>query len=141
QLELPAAAPRPETVHESWSLLVVRDEKGRYLMERRDAAGPLRGLWSFPTVKREAHGRSRAGKRIGSVQHAIMNRRLNLEIVRAGRRAAESYCTRAPAAERRYVAPDEIRRLPRSSIVEKVLRKLEDAASGAEPPVRGRTGQ
>jgi A/G-specific adenine glycosylase len=109
----PAKPPKPRVVEERYAVLVVRDGQGRFLLTKREGRGPLRGLWGFPTVGPLGERERAAGRLLGRVRHGIMNRRLLLEVV---------VPSRAPRGlEGRYLGVEEIRRLPRSSIVDKVL--------------------
>lgn len=118
QASFPAPKALPASVAERHAVYVVRDEEGRYLIEQKKESGALQGLWGFPLRGPLDGAASPGGARVGTARHAIMNRRLTLEIYEAERAPA------AHGALRRYASLEEIRSLPRSSIVEKVLKRL-----------------
>jgi adenine-specific DNA glycosylase len=115
-------AGKPVTEH--LQVLIVRDRRGRYLMERRMEEGPLRGLWSFP-IRDGCERRPARSDSLGTVRHAIMNRRLVLEVLTLRDRRSVPV-----TAARRFASPAEIRTLPRSSIVDKILSRVLEKASG-----------
>jgi hypothetical protein len=135
-------------------------------MERRSEDGPLKGLWGFPMVgplgDRKAVGtRAKKVRRstkklrvpekvdldtvkvhlVGTARHSIMNRRLTLEIYTAD--AVPSYRETPRGTKRRFASKAEIGKLPRSSIVDKVLRKLSTPGFAAKnrPQRRRASGQ
>jgi A/G-specific adenine glycosylase len=143
QAAFPTPKRRPVPVRELFEVYVVRDARGRYLVERRSGKGALQGLWEFPTVgpleeeppgAPARRGRRRRARLVATEAHAIMNRRLTLLIYEAGS------APRSSGSERRFATPEEIGRLPRSSIVDKVLKKTDRAAESGRSP-RGTTGK
>lgn len=143
----PTPRKRPAPVEERHAVFVVRDAEGRYLLEKKSGDGPLKGLWGFPV--RGPLGKTGAATKspiyakppnvarsslVATVRHSIMNRRLMLEVYSA---------TAAPphrGARRKYLFPGEIEKLPRSSIVDKVLRKLSSPGLGTRNRSRRRGG-
>lgn len=127
--------PRPRRASERLELVAVwlEDRRGRVRLFRRPAeASLLAGSWELPWV---AGGSARAdaagllatryggawrlGETLGVARHTITHRLLRVELVR-GTLAGE-----APAdqeIEARWVAPAEVAQLPRSSLVDKLLR-------------------
>jgi A/G-specific adenine glycosylase len=103
---------------------VVR-RNGRYLMRQRDGGGLMGGLWEFPPIapSRAPGLRVLSLGRLAMVRHSITYRRILLEVHRA-RLLSE------PRARRyRWVTPRQIRRLPTSSLVPKVLASLRRSRS------------
>jgi A/G-specific adenine glycosylase len=139
QSRYPAPRKRPDPVGERLAVFVVRDRRGRYLLERSAAEGALKGLWGFPMrgPLGETDDPPSGARRIGSARHGIMNRRLVLEIYETA--AVPPLAGRRPA--RRYASASEIEALPRSSIADKVLKQATRAAGvpggrGDRPRVR-----
>jgi A/G-specific adenine glycosylase len=100
--------------------LVARD--GRYLVRRRAGTGLMDGLWEFPPLAARDGGehddrlRLRSLGRVATVRHSITYRRLVVDVHRA-RLLAEPRRGRY-----RWVTPRQVRDLPASSLVSKVLR-------------------
>jgi A/G-specific adenine glycosylase len=111
------------------SLWLVRDRRSRLWLEKRSDP-PLRGMWMLPW--REGTDGGTDAEEIGSVRHAIMNRRYTCT-VRELRGGPEAIPGRA-AGMGQWVARDEIPGLPHSSLLVKAL-ALADA-----PRTRGSRG-
>jgi A/G-specific adenine glycosylase len=146
----PTPRPRPASVEEHHAVFIVCDDKGRYLMEQRSEDGPLKGLWGFPMVgplgNRKTIGVPAKKMRgpakvdlvatevhlVATARHSIMNRKLTLEVYTAD--AVPS----STGKQRRFATVAEIRKLPRSSIVDKVLKKLTVPGLGVKSRTRSR---
>lgn len=131
----PGRRPRPEPVRVSLAAAVAR-RNGRLLLVRRRSSW-LDGLWEFPS----AEGTSPAGARralsrrlaelelvisgsapIGRARHAVVNRRLEITVFPARRRAAGGA---GPGPDRaRWFLPDEFE----SAAVPTLTRKIAAAA-------------
>jgi len=128
-------APRPRRASEKVSLLaaLVRDAAARVLLVRRPTdTSLLADTWELPWVREQAvfaaqealaaryGGRWSLGETLGEVRHTITHRRLRVELRAAhlsdGERVGEG-------AEARWLAPAELAELPRSSLLDKLLRK------------------
>jgi A/G-specific adenine glycosylase len=102
--------------------VAVVSRAGRLLLRRRTDRGLMQGLWEFPTI---ASGESGDGLRvelqepIATIRHTITYRRLELR-VRPGELLSEP-----PRGRYRWVRPADLRRLPTSSLVRKVLASLD----------------
>ena len=105
---------------------------GRFLLRRRSDRRLMRGLWEFPTIPAGGEGdglRVELRESVATVRHSITYRRLELNVRRA-RLLSE------PSPGRyRWVTPDDLRRLPTSSLVRKIL-----AALGDRPGTLGISG-
>ncbi len=86
--ELPTPRPRKAVPRRSTWMLILRDSKGRVLLQRRDGHGVWPGLWSLP----ESDGRAAAGRlanrlakgpgrarTLAPVQHAFSHYRLKIQ--------------------------------------------------------------
>lgn len=99
--------------------VVSRD--GRFLMRRQEDEALLHGLWEFPAV---GPGSDSEGLRlelegpVATVRHAITYRRLLVRVHRA------RLLSEPPRGRYRWAAPGDLRRLPTSSLVRKVLAAL-----------------
>ncbi|MBU1698721.1 MAG: NUDIX domain-containing protein, partial [Candidatus Eisenbacteria bacterium] len=116
--DFPPPAKRAPVVEEYQDVLIIRDKRGRYLLERKTDGGALQGLWCFPMRAGSEEARSTRKDGLGTIRHSIMNRRMILNIVKGAKAPGGS------RARGRYVTREEISGLPRSSIVDKVLRLL-----------------
>jgi A/G-specific adenine glycosylase len=95
---------------------------GRLLLRRRPDRGLMRGLWEFPTLSRGGGSdglRLRMRKPVATVRHSITYRRFELR-VRPARLLSEP-----PRGRYRWVRPADLRRLPTSSMVPKILAALQ----------------
>ncbi|MCP3978746.1 MAG: A/G-specific adenine glycosylase [bacterium] len=128
----PPPRPRPEIVAVRVGVAAVF-RAGRVLLERPTQASPLRGTWDLPAIelgptapatRALATGLARrhrlevsVGEAAGSAPHAIMNRRLRLEVHRAS-------LVRGRVAGRvdlRWIAPSELDEVPVSGATRKAL--------------------
>jgi A/G-specific adenine glycosylase len=129
----PAATPRKPTVTVRVGVAVIR-RGDKVLLERPDAANPLRGRWDFPAVElgsassasdelvlslRRRHGIDvSVGARLGCATHGILHRRLKLEAhagsLRRGRVAG--------SGRLQWVPLDAIDDRPVSGATRKILR-------------------
>jgi adenine-specific DNA glycosylase len=111
----------------------VEDPGGRLLMFRRPPEETLLAdSWELPWVRREPSpermaeelaargGAWRLGEAIGSARHTITHRALRVEL-RLGE--VEFREAVSEGIEARWVAPEEVSRLPRSSLVDKLVRR------------------
>ncbi len=138
--EFPPVASRQSTNSVETGLWIILDRRGRIWLEKRDAP-PLRGMWMLPWSEGPS-GRDGA-RAVGTVPHAIMNRRYRCSVweIRGG---AEGIPVRS-GAEGRWVRKEEIDDLPHSSLLTKALavwerdkqrrspRKRSDRDVGAQP--------
>lgn len=98
---------------------------GRLLLRRRADRTLMHGLWEFPTIDAGGAGdglRVALAEPVGTVRHAITYRRLRLRVRRA------RLLSEPPRGRYRWVRPADLRRLPTSSLVRKVLAALPDSA-------------
>jgi len=61
----PSSKPRKESPLKSVRMLVIRDDKGHLLLERRPPEGVWGGLWSFPEIDLEQDPRTWCADRLG----------------------------------------------------------------------------
>jgi A/G-specific adenine glycosylase len=122
--------------------VAVVERDGRCLLFRRSETEELlAGFWELPwtgseeesgalggeettaadLLARRYGGRWRLGERLGQVRHGITHRAFELEIYRA---TVEGAAAVAEGPEARWAGDEEVARLPTSSMVEKVLRKV-----------------
>ncbi len=133
----PRRAKPPVVVRASLALVA---RNGRYLLRRRAGTGLMDGLWEFPPLAVRDGGdgddrlRLRSLGRIATVRHSITYRRLIVDVHRA----------RVVAGPRRgryrWVTPGQVRRIPASSLVSKVLRSVGLAAILTVLALLGPTG-
>jgi A/G-specific adenine glycosylase len=127
--------PRPRRVSEKVRLLaaLVRDSGARVLLVRRPADTTLlAGTWEIPWVRAQAvssaqaalaaryGGRWTLGESLGEVRHSITHRLLRVELRTALLADGEAV---SEGAEARWSVPAELVDLPRSSLVDKLLRR------------------
>lgn len=128
-------APRPRRESEKVRLLaaLVRDAAARVLLVRRPAdISLLAGTWELPWVSEQAvcaaqealasryGGHWSLGESLGEVRHTITHRQLRVELRAAHLSDGESV---GEGAEARWLVPAELTELPRSSLLDKLLRK------------------
>lgn len=135
--ELPELSPQPEARSVLMGAAVV--QKGRkILLYRRTRTELMKDLWELPLVEcgegdepREALVREaketygihiEPGEEVARVRHSIMNRRITL---RAFSSTLVGRASEATEKERRWVAREEIESLPLSSMVKKVLDRVD----------------
>ena len=145
----PPASPRPRTVEVRVAVALL-ESGGRFLLERPGAESPLRGAWDLPAFEiavsgdagraaelgmRRRHGivvRARAVA--GRATHAIVHRRLRLEIVPcrlAGARAVAGTTLR-------WLPAGELDASPVSGATRKALALVSAAPPAAPAPRAGR---
>ena len=136
--------PRPRRRSERLDLVAVwlEDRRGRVRVFRRPSTATLlAGSWELPWVERPAApvhaagllaarygGAWRLGETLGVARHAITHRLLRVELVRGALVGAPEVL---PGIEARWVTPGEVATLPRSSLVDKLVRCAGRAADGA----------
>ncbi len=121
--DFPPKRRRPATVASTRTIWVAKDGAGRYWLERRTRP-PLQGLWTFPWREEEAVP---AAPHLGTVTHAIMNRRYRCEV----RLAGDGIVPGEPAGPGRWIDLAGLASLPHSSLVTKTLRILTRQRRGA----------
>jgi A/G-specific adenine glycosylase len=102
QHEIPRPKPRAEQSAMFAASVVIRDARGRTLVERRGETGMWAGLWQAPTIESEVGAPTRAAieaiasggpvKKIGSFEHLTTHRRFVFAVYSApppGRRGVE----------------------------------------------------
>jgi len=105
---------------------------GRFLLRRRSDRNLMRGLWEFPTIPAGGEGdglRLELRESVAKVRHSITYRRLELNVRRARLLSEPTH------GRYRWVTPADLRRLPTSSLVRKIL-----SALGDRPETRGFSG-
>jgi len=114
------------------------EQDGRWLLVRhQDSSQPLGGIWEFPWVAAAAAALSdllaqRYGgswaivSTHGVVKHAVTFRSLEVQVVRARMASGDGV---SEGVEARWVAPAELPRVPHSSLVTKILRRLRAEAT------------
>ena len=131
--DYPAPRRRRETERVRLVAALVRQADGRVLIVRRpDAAALLAGTWELPWVRNQPSaaaeaalaarygGRWSLGDRLGEVRHTITHRALRIELRTAELAAGEGVAE--GGGEGRWVKPSELGDLPRSSLLDKLLR-------------------
>jgi A/G-specific adenine glycosylase len=137
QAQLPELPARTKAVRVVMAAAVV-EEKKKLLFYRRTRTKLLKDLWELPlsecaegegpreAMAREARGtygiRLDLGEEVARVKHSIMNRRITLHAFEA---ALEKRPTRALEGEYRWVSRERISDLPLSSMIRKILEKIE----------------
>jgi A/G-specific adenine glycosylase len=144
---LPTRRPPRRRPHLRAAVVVLEDERGRWLLQRRPPEGLLGGLWEFPggkiasgesprataerELREETGGRARALTRVGLVHHAYSHFTVDLEVFRGMARPPLP----VRRAGRRWVAPAEVPRLALPKATEKMLRLLGSRSpAGTTPP-------
>ena len=134
--------------------VVVLEDRGRWLVQRRPATGLLPGLWEFPggrvekgetaeeaarrELQEETGLRVRKLLRLGTVHHAYSHFAVELHAYTGrhqGRRGA------GRGAHRRWVTPAELDQLPVPKATEKVVTLAVRAAGRASPGSGSRPGR
>ncbi len=119
QHEIPRPKPRAKQTTVHAASVVVRDPKGRLLIERRGDAGMWAGLWQAPTIESEGRAPTRAeiasiapgGKprKVGSFEHLTTHRRFAFTIYEAPapprRRADQRWASESQIAELALARP------------------------------------
>ena len=132
---LPELPPPKKSVRVTLAAAVI-EEKGKLLVYRREGVELMKNMWEFPEAEcrdgedpraalaREAQEKYgldlTPGRELAKVKHSIMNRRINL---RAYATKLESR-PQLKIGKRRWVTSEELLNLPASSMVYKVLSKL-----------------
>jgi len=91
---------------------------GRLLLRRRPDQSLMHGLWEFPTIPSGGVDdglRVELRESLATIRHSITYRRLELR-VRPARLLSEP-----PRDRYRWVRPGDLRRLPASSLVRKIM--------------------
>jgi A/G-specific adenine glycosylase len=143
---IPARGRRAERPHVRAAVVVLED-RGRWLVQRRAPTGLLGGLWEFPggriergetpsdAARRELREETglEAGNLVplGVVRHAYSHFTVELHVHRASLSASRS--PRARTAGRRWVRPADLLRLPIPKATEKVVRLIRARADRASP--------
>jgi A/G-specific adenine glycosylase len=128
--------PRPH----ARAAVVVLEERGRWLVQRRPEGGLLGGLWEFPGGRiepgelpiaaarrelREETGRSvRSLRPAGVVRHSYSHLTVELHVFRGAPGAHGPTLGLGP--ERRWLTPTAFARLPRPKATEKIVSQLVD---------------
>ena len=115
--EFPPVIARPQVKSERTTIWIVRDRRGWYWLEHREIA-PLSGLWMLPW--RAGDAMMETSLAVGSVSHAIMNRRYRCEIYETA--GPPRSIPGASAGPGEWVASEKIDTLPHSSLLRKCLR-------------------
>lgn len=136
--DLPETGPRPAPVRVTAATALVRSGS-KYLVFQRVDTGLMRDLWEFPTGECSAREKPRAAiarearerygidievrEEVARVRHTIMNRRIILHAF------AARLLGRSPA-KHRWASEAELRRLPVSSLVQKIFRAIPPEGKG-----------
>lgn len=150
------AAPRP---HVRASVVVLEDENGRWLVQRRPERGLLGGLWEFPggkihapetpeeaarrELREETGGRAGPLKPVGIVRHGYSHFTVDLHVFRGPARTPRP----SASATRRWIRPEAMHRLAIPKATEKALVLLRasrptdraNRAGGRRRPTRRRS--
>jgi A/G-specific adenine glycosylase len=138
---LPRRRPRlPRPHHEA--AIVILEQRGRWLVQRRPEGGLLAGLWEFPgghvepgesaeeAARRELQEESGIRQlrldRVGTVRHAYSHFSVTLQIFRGYRGPGSGL--RRTGGTRRWVTPEEFEALPRPMATRKAARLMLEAA-------------
>jgi A/G-specific adenine glycosylase len=143
QARLPELAPRRKSIPVVMAAAIV-EERSRILLYRRTRTNLLKGLWELPlgecrkgegpreAVVREARGTYglslEIGEEVARVKHSIMNRRITLHAFEAALAARPAT---AHEREYRWVGRDGFSELPLSSMVRKVLDRIQVSATSS----------
>ena len=133
---LPELPPLPKSVRVTLAAAVI-EEKGKILVYRRDGVELMKNMWELPEAEcrdgedpraalaREAQEKYgldlTPGQELAKVKHSIMNRRIDLRAYAA--KLANR--PRTGCRKKRWVTPKQLLNLPASSMVRKVLTKLD----------------
>jgi A/G-specific adenine glycosylase len=138
---LPEAKPRRAIPERETAMLVVRDECGRVLLERRPPAGVWAGLWSLPeastvdtatTMLRDRHALdARVTAALAPFVHIFSHYRLRITPVML--RAKEGTPRVADAPEVRWLVHDELAGVGLPAPVRSLLETLLDEVTPCEP--------
>jgi A/G-specific adenine glycosylase len=126
--EFPPVASKMSTHFVETDLWIILDRRGRIWLEKRDAP-PLRGMWMLPW--REGPSSRDGARAVGTVPHAIMNRRYRCAVWEI--RGGVEWIRERFGAEGRWVRKDEIADLPHSSLLTKALALWERGKQGGPP--------
>jgi A/G-specific adenine glycosylase len=144
---LPSPRPRPTRPHVRGAVVVL-EQKGRWLVQRRPEPGLLGGLWEFPGGRIEPGERPEAAARrelaeetgagagrltpMGVVRHAYSHFTVELHVFRGAPSGPRARLGRT----RRWATPEAFARLPRPRATEKIVRRLQGGVS-VQSPRRG----
>jgi A/G-specific adenine glycosylase len=150
--QYPHRIPRPPRPHVRGALVVLRDGR-RWFVQRRAPTALLGGLWEFPggkiapgeapeaAARRELREETgwRAGplRFRGVVHHAYSHFSVELHVYEGSLLRPSR---RAPTRGKRWVTPDQLKRLPIPKATEKVLALLERSSGPAPGVGPGRSG-
>lgn len=135
QNDIPRPKPAPARKRLSALVAIIRDAKGRILLERRPDTGLWAGLWQPPTLLRARGTRSvaaqsrdewsRSTRELGRFEAALSHRNVLFVVKGASRPvstpAARRLTSPVLASERRWVAPRELTGLGISNAHRKAL--------------------
>ena len=120
--EIPRPKPRPEQSAMFAASVVIRDARGRTLVERRNDSGMWAGLWQAPTVETEGLAPTRAAieamapggpvRKIATFEHLTTHRRFEFTVYSAPaprRRAANQRWATAAEIEKLALARPQMR--------------------------------
>ncbi len=125
------ARPAPREVSAIAGVLARTRPEAAILMLRRPSRGLLGGLWEIPTGEGDDAGalaealaartglHAEPGEALGELRHVFSHRALTLRLVRLRRLSGRM---RSSAADARWCAHDEARRLPLSALMRKALK-------------------
>jgi A/G-specific adenine glycosylase len=117
----PRRARRPVEVRSAVALVA---RGGRFLLRRRKDGTLMPGLWEFPAAGPGGAGgglRLHVRRPVATIRHSITYRRFRISVHPA------RLLSEPPRGRYRWVAPADVRRLPTSAIVRKVLAALPEA--------------
>ncbi len=116
---VPAPRPRPERIAEFHSVVIVRDSRGRLLVEQRPRTGLWAAMWQAPTIERPRRAaaasfiRRKLGvsdlNRIDRFEHGTSHRMIRFDVWLA------SAPVQRPPQNARWVTAFRLRRLPLSN--------------------------
>ena len=149
---IPRRGPRPSRPHVRAAVVVLED-RGRWLVQRRPPNGLLGGLWEFPggriepgetparaarrELREETGLKAGALRRCGVVRHAYSHFSVELHVYR-GRRTGPPL---RPLPNQRWVVPGQVGELPLPKATEKVLGLIGTGADRASRGSRSRPGR
>jgi len=119
QQRIPRPKPRPRQTTMHAASVVIRDARGRTLIEQRDDSGMWAGLWQAPTVESGGRAPSRSAiealagsgpiRKIGSFEHLTTHRRFRFTVYSGPpprrRRADQRWATAAQIAQLALARP------------------------------------